>query len=110
MIETLYKAKTPEKGKSECYVLVLTARPASEGKVYVFMEEHGKWDDDLGLFCYEINSISTESRLTREEALEMYNTAKLKLADQGFIHEFAPDHSRKMPHAYQLREVGAVSA
>jgi hypothetical protein len=110
MIETLYKTKTPAKGSSECYVLVLTARPASEGKVYVFMEEHGRWDDDLGRFRYEVSSISTESNLTYQDAHAMYNTAKIKLAHRGFIHVFAPDFSRKMPHAYQLCELEAVSA
>ena len=42
MIETLYKTKTPEKERSECYVLVLASRPASEDRAYVFMEEHGR--------------------------------------------------------------------
>ncbi|MGB8030829.1 MAG: hypothetical protein WCF30_14350 [Terracidiphilus sp.] len=110
MIETLYETNTPEKGRSECYVLVFTARPASEGKVYVFMEEHGRWDDGLGHFHYEVNSVSTEGRLTREEALAMYNTAKNKLAQRGFIHAFAPNYSRKMPHKHQLCELEAVSA
>jgi len=104
MIETLYKTKTPEKGSSERYVLVLTARPASGGKVYVFMEEHGQWDDDLERFRYEVCSISTESNLTFQDAHAMHNTAKIKLAHRGFIHVFAPDFSRKTPHAYQLCE------
>jgi hypothetical protein len=41
MIETIYKTEKPGRGFSECYVLVLTSRPASERKVYGFMEEHG---------------------------------------------------------------------
>jgi hypothetical protein len=52
MIETFYRTQTPEKGKSECYVLVLTSRAASNGKVYAFMEEHGRWSDDLQQFIY----------------------------------------------------------
>ncbi len=110
MIETLYETETPEKGISECYLLVLTARLASEGKVYVFMEEHGRWDDGLGHFHYEVNSINTEGKLSREEALDMYSVAKNKLAHQGFIHTFAPDYSHKMPHKHQLCELEAVSA
>lgn len=110
MIETLYRTETPEKGSSECYVLVLAARPASERKVYVFMEEHGRWDDDLGRFRYEITSISTESDLTYLDAQAMYNSAKTKLARVGFIHTFAPEYSRKMPHVDQLSELEAVSA
>ena len=71
MIETLYKTKTPEKERSECYRLVLAPRPASEDKAYVFMEEHGHW---------EVKTINTEGRLTREEGLAMFNAAKKNLA------------------------------
>ncbi len=110
MIETLYRTETPEKGRSECYLLVLTARPASEGKAYVFMEEHGRWDDGLGHFHYEVNSINSEGGLTRDEALDMYSVAKNKLAHRGFIHTFASEYSRKVPHTHQLCELEAVSA
>ena len=110
MIETLYKTKTPEKGKSECYVLVLTARPATEGKVYVFMEEHGCWDDCSERFIHEVDSISTESDLTQQDGLAMYDTAKKKLAQRGFIHTFVHEHSRKKPQEYQLLEPESVSA
>jgi hypothetical protein len=44
MIETIYETKTPEKGISGRYVLVLIFRPASGRKVYLLMEEHGRWD------------------------------------------------------------------
>ena len=110
MIETLYKTQTPEKGRSECYVLVLTARPASEGKVYVFMEEHGRWDDDLERFIYEVASISTESDLTHQEANAMYDTAKKKLAQHGFVHTFVQDFGRKMAKMCQARELELVVA
>src|SRR6266702_7182106 len=110
MIETLYKTKTPEKERSECYVLVLTSRPASEDRTYVFMEEHGRWDDDLNMFIREVETINTEGRLTREEGLAMFNAAKKNLAERGFLHAFAPDYSRKMQHAYQSYELEEVSA
>lgn len=110
MIETLYKTEMPEKEKSECYVLVLTCRPASERKVYVFMVEHGYWDDRLARFHYDVASISTESDLTQQEALAMYNLEKKKLAQRGFIHTFVPDFNRKKPHEYQLLELEAISA
>jgi hypothetical protein len=96
MIETLYKTKTPEKERSECYVLVLASRPASEDRAYVFMEEHGRWDDDLDRFIHEVKTINTEGGLTREEGLAMFNSAKKNLAEHGFIHAFVPDYSRKM--------------
>ncbi len=91
-------------------MLVLTARPASEGKVYVFMEEHGRWDDDLERFIYEVASISTESDLTHQEAHTMYDTAKKQLAQRGFVHTFLQDFGRKKPQEYQVFELEVVSA
>jgi hypothetical protein len=110
MIETLYKTKTPEKERSECYVLVLTARPGSEGKVYVFMEEHGRCDDGLERFIYEVTSISTESDLNRQEAHEMYDTAKKRLAQRGFVHTIVQDFGRKKPREHGVGELELVSA
>jgi hypothetical protein len=86
MIETLYKTETPEKERSECYVLVLTARPASENRAYVFMEEHGRWDGDFNGFIHEVASIDTEGMLSREEAFARFHSAKERLAQRGFIH------------------------
>jgi hypothetical protein len=110
MIETFHKTRTPEKGRSECYVLVLTARPARGGKVYMFMEEHGRWDDGLERFIYEVTAISTESDLTHQEALAMYDSAKKKLAQRGFVHAFVQDYSRKQPHEHELSVLEPVSA
>lgn len=90
MIETLYQTRTPEKGKSECYVLVLTSRAASGGKIYAFMEEHGQWNHDLQRFLYKINFISTDEQLTYPHAHGMYESAKRNLARQGFVHSFTP--------------------
>ena len=94
MIETLYKTRTPEKGKSECYVLVFTTRAASGGRAYAFMEEHGQWNDDLQRIHFKVKSISAEEQLTYERARAMYETAKHDLAGKGFIHSFAPDDLR----------------
>lgn len=110
MIETLYKTMTPEKGRSECYVLVLTSRPASERKVYVFMEEHGRWDDRLERFLHEVTSISTEDDLSFERASVVYDDAKKRLAREGFIHSFFPDCNRKKPHEYRMIEAESVCA
>src|SRR5579864_1369240 len=91
MIETLYKTHSPEKGRSECYVLVLTSRAASDGKVYAFMEEHVQWSDDLQRFVYRVNSINTEEQLTYQHARGMYETAKDNLFRKGFVHSFGLD-------------------
>jgi hypothetical protein len=110
MIETLYKTEMPEKEISECYVLVLTSRTASGRKFYLFMEEHGRWDEVSKRFNREVSSINTEEETTYEDALGMYNTARRKLAQLGFIHSFVPDSRRKGPHAYRLFEPESVSA
>jgi hypothetical protein len=97
MIETIYRTQTPEKGKSECYVLVLTSRVASGGKVYAFMEEHGQWNDDLQRFTYNVRSINTEEQLSYEHAVRIYETARRNLAGKGFVHCFAANGVRKEP-------------
>ncbi|MGC2615221.1 MAG: hypothetical protein WA354_14400 [Terracidiphilus sp.] len=110
MIETLYKTKTPEKERSECYVLVLASRPASEDRAYVFMEEHGRWDAEADRFIHEVKTLDTEGRLTHEEGLAMFNAAKKKLAERGFIYGFVQNYSRKMRHVHQLSQPEAVIA
>ena len=104
MIETIYKTPTPEKGKSECYVLVLTSRAASGGRVFAFMEEHGQWHDDMQRFLYMVNSVSVDEQLTYQHALDLYDTAKHKLARKGFIHSFAPSDLRNEPSSVQVPE------
>jgi hypothetical protein len=74
------------------------------------MEQHGRWDDGLERFIYEIISISTQSDLTHEEAVAMYDTAKKKLTQRGFIHAFIQDYRRRKPQENQLCELEAVSA
>jgi hypothetical protein len=110
MIETLYKTQTPEKGKSECYVLVLTSRAASNGKVYAFMEEHGQWNDDMQRFIYEVNSINTEEQLTYQHARGMYEKAKDQLTGKGFVHSFSLDGMRKESAPEQVPEQEAAVA
>ena len=92
MIETIYKTKHPDKDKSERYVLVLTSRPASRSKTYSFMEEHGRWDDAADRFLHQVSSIRVDEGVTHSEALTLYNNAKAKLAERGFIHSFSPDY------------------
>lgn len=110
MIETLYKVRTPEKGQSECYVLVLTSRAGSGRKVYAFMEEHGQLDDNSQRFVYQVSSINTEDEMTYQDALELYNMAKRNLSERGFVHSFVPDYHRNKLHEYQLLEPDAVVA
>jgi hypothetical protein len=99
MIETLYKTSLPEKEKSECYVLLLTSRLARGRRVFAFMEEHGKWNDSLMRFLYEVKSVSAEEGITYDDALNMYKTSKGNLAQLGFVYSFIPDCPRKAPIA-----------
>lgn len=104
MIETIYRTPAPEKDKSECYVLVLTSRAATGGKVYAFMEEHGQWNEELQRFVYTVKSINTDEQLTFPQALSLYEASKRNLADKGFLHSFSPDGQRKRPIASQEPE------
>ena len=110
MIQTLYKTATPEKGNSERYILVLTTRPGSGRKFYHFMEEHGFRDMNANCFVCEVCSISTDSDLTYEEGIAMFNQAKERLAVKGFVHSFVPGSDRKLPRVCQSMEAAAVTA
>jgi hypothetical protein len=110
MIETLYKTDCPEKGKSECYVLVVTPRPASRERCYSFMEEHGRWDETMRRFIYEVNQIVTEEELTYENALAMYNVAKIDLLNKGFVHSSVQGCLRKEPNGYGLLHFECATA
>jgi hypothetical protein len=92
MIETIYKTRHPDKATSERYVLVLTSRPASKSKAYSFMEEHGRWDDAANRFVHDVSSIRVDEGTTHSEALDLYYSAKAKLAERGFIYSFSPDY------------------
>ena len=110
MIETFYKTTHPEKGKSECYVLVLTRRAGNAQKSYAFMEEHGQWDDRTNLFLRRITSIATEDELTYHGALAMYDSAKQRLAQHGFVHSFVHDFRLQEPHMFHGSEVQEATA
>jgi hypothetical protein len=105
MIETLYATDCPEKGKSECYLLVLTPRPGSHDRVYSLMEEHGRWDATVKRFLYDVKTIVAEDEMTFEDASAMYNAAKQKLVKRGFVHSFRQGCIRKEPNAHQRFEV-----
>lgn len=97
MIETFYQTDQPIKGVSECYVLVLTSRASSGRKVFAFMQEHGKWNDEHGRFIYEVDAIGTSETLSPEEAFTLYHEAKRALAERGFTYSFLPTDKRKNP-------------
>jgi len=105
MIETFYTTDCPEKGKSECYLLVVTPRPGSQDRIYSFMEEHGKWDATAQRFLYEVTAIFAEEELTCEKALAMYNGAKQNLLKKGFVHSFRQGSLRKEPGGNKRFEV-----
>jgi hypothetical protein len=102
MIETLYKTGKPEREKSECYVLVLARRTGDGQGLYAFMEEHGEWDDRTQRFVYQVMSIEIEDELTRQRALDLYENAKQRLAQRGFVHSFVMDYRSRSPQADQL--------
>ena len=110
MIETFYRTELPDIGLSECYVLVLTSRAASGRKVYLFMEEHGQSDESSDRFHYEVSSNNPEDGMPYEEGLAMYNAAKQRLANLGFIYSFVKEYKRKSPREYQLLERESMSA
>ena len=110
MIETLYKTPAPEKGKSECYVLVLASRVGDASDFYAFMEEHGRWDDCLKRFVYEVASINTEEGTTHSDALAMYHSAKRKLALRGFVHSFLPDFRVEKPVEHEVSQLEEMTA
>ena len=110
MIETFYKTRTPEKNKSECYVLVLTSRAASGGSVYAFMEEHGQWNDDLQMLLYRVRSINTDEQLTYQRARGLYETSRQRLTRMGFVHSFGSDGMHKEPCPDQTLQPEALTA
>ena len=110
MIETLYKTPIPEKGKSECYVLVLASRAASGGSVYAFMEEHGQWNEDLGRLLYRVHAINADERLTYQHARGLYESSKHRLAQLGFVHSFVSDRWQKESGSGQAPQPEAAIA
>jgi hypothetical protein len=102
MIETLYKTSKPEREKSECYVLVLARRTGDGKGLYAFMEEHGQWDDGAQRFLYRVMSIEIEDELTRQRARAIYDDAKQRLAQRGFVHSFVMDYRPRDPRADPL--------
>jgi hypothetical protein len=92
MIETLYKTSSPTTERSECFVLVL-ARRAGKQERYVFMEEHGYWDEKMERFIHRVTSIHADEELTYSEVHSMYADAKRRLAELGFIYVFLHDSS-----------------
>jgi hypothetical protein len=110
MIETLYKTSMPEREKSECYVLVLARRTGDGKGLYAFMEEHGQWDDSAQRFLYQVMSIEIEDELTVPRALTIYDDAKHRLAQRGFVHSFVMDHRPRGPQADRLPAAEQVTA
>lgn len=110
MIETLYMTSEPEREKSECYVLVLARRTGDGKGFYAFMEEHGRWDDGTQRFAYQVMSIEIEDELTHPRALAIYEDAKQRLAQRGFVHSFVMDYRPRGPHADQLPLAEQITA
>jgi hypothetical protein len=65
------------------------------------MQEHGKWDNGLMRFLYEVESVNAEEQMTRDESLAAYEQAKQNIVERGFIYAFSPDCGRKVARAEQ---------
>ena len=74
------------------------------------MEEHGQWDDGTQRFLYEVMSIEIEDELTRQRALAIYDDAKRRLAERGFVHSFVMDFRPRSPQADPLSVAEQVTA
>lgn len=108
MLETLYKTRTPEVRKSECYELSLKALPGTSPRCYAFREDHGWWDEGTKTFIHHVTTIDTaEEGVTFEEAQAMYVKARMNRAQSGFVHSFAPDYYGDKPYEYQLLAIEA---
>jgi hypothetical protein len=104
-VETLYKTKTPEKDKSECYELVLDSVAGTPPRTFRFLEKHGWWDEASKTYVLARTTIDTEEEaITLEEAETMFNAAKSNRARNGFVHSFAPDYFGDGPYVYDLIE------
>jgi hypothetical protein len=104
-VETLYKTKTPEKDKSECYELVIGTVPGTSPRTFRFLEKHGWWDEESKTYVLSRTTIDTEQEaITLEEAETMFEAAKANRASNGFVHGFAPDYFGDGPYVYALIE------
>lgn len=110
MVETFYRTELPVKGVSECYVLVLTSRAASGRKVYLFMEEHGQWDEASENMQFTVSSTVPEDGMPYDDAVALYNAAKQRLAKLGFTYSSVTDYLRKTAQEYRSLERESVSA
>jgi hypothetical protein len=90
MIEIMYSTPKPERDRSESFLLVLTSRKVNGQRAYAFMEEHGQWNPELNRYVHQISSILADEGTTFNQARELYQNAKSKLAERGFVHSFAP--------------------
>lgn len=105
MLETLYKTRTPELGRSECYEISVSAVRGSGPRRHVFRQHHGWWEESTKTFIHEMKTIDTsEEPVTFEEAEAMYTEARKSLARNGFVHSFAPNYYGGAPPEYTLVE------
>jgi hypothetical protein len=107
MIEIMYSTAKPERDRSESFLLVLTSRKVHGQRAYAFMQEHGQWNPELNRYVHQVSSILADEGTTLHEAQELYEEAKSKLAERGFVHSFFPlfEETPKEPGALEL--VGA---
>lgn len=91
-VETLYKTKTPQKERSECYEIVIDLLPWIGPRNFRFLEKHGFWDEKSESYIVAATDIdSFEEGRTLEEAEAQFEQTKALHARNGFVHSFAPD-------------------
>lgn len=110
MIEILYRTHMPQKDRSECYVLVLAPRAGSQKRFCSFMLEHGYWDAGVDRYLYEIVSIEAGAELSYQDGIVLFDAAKRRLAEDGFVHSFAAQGFRKDPAVANQEQMHAVVA
>ncbi len=108
MLETLYKTRTPEVGKSECYELSLKMLLGSGLRRHYVKEDHGWWDESTKEFVHHVVTLNTAAEgITFEEAEAIYLKARANRVESGFVHSFSPYFGDE-PYEYQLLETEAT--
>lgn len=102
-VETLYRTRTPQKERSECFEIVIDILPWIGPRNFRFVQKHGSWEEDSGTYLLApTDPEALEKGITLQEAEARYAAAKSECARRGFVHSFAPDYSRDGAYVYEL--------
>jgi hypothetical protein len=102
-IETLYRTRTPQKQRSECYEIVIDILPWVGPRNFRFVKKHGCWHEESNAYTLSLaDADAIERGVTLQEAEALYEAAKAECAHNGFVHSFAPDYSRDGSCVYEF--------